>query len=73
MDNWPVWRYRLVAISLVLIIIGALNWASIGLFNKNIVKSVNDSTFRSESFERFVYILIGLAGLYILIDFWFIR
>lgn len=47
-------------ISLVLTIIGALNWGSIGLFNYNIV----DSLFGIGSFaSMLIYILVGIAGI----------
>ncbi|MFV0392934.1 MAG: DUF378 domain-containing protein [Coprobacillaceae bacterium] len=47
-------------ISLVLTIIGALNWGSIGLFNYNIV----DSLFGNGSFPAMlIYILVGIAGI----------
>lgn len=46
--------------SLVLTIIGALNWGSIGLFNYNIV----DSLFGTGSFmSMLIYILVGIAGI----------
>lgn len=46
--------------SLVLTIIGALNWGSIGLFNYNIV----DSLFGVDSFiSMLIYILVGIAGI----------
>ena len=43
-------------ISLVLTIIGAINWGLIGLFNFNLV----DSLFGVDSF---LYILVGIAGI----------
>jgi uncharacterized membrane protein YuzA (DUF378 family) len=46
-------------ISLVLTIVGALNWGSIGLFNFNFV----DALFGSGSFlSMLIYILVGIAG-----------
>lgn len=49
----------------ILIIIGALNWGSVGLFDFNII----DYIFRKKfSFiGRIIYILIGFAGLYIIL------
>ena len=47
-------------ISLILTIIGALNWGLIGLFNFNLV----DSLFGVDSFlSMLIYILVGLAGI----------
>ena len=47
-------------ISLVLTIIGAINWGLIGLFNFNLV----DSLFGVDSFlSMLIYILVGIAGI----------
>lgn len=48
-------------IALVLIIIGALNWGLIGLFNFDLVATIfGDMTIIS----RIVYGLVGLSGLW---------
>lgn len=48
-------------LSLILIIIGALNWGLIALFNFDLVATIfGDYTVLS----RIIYGLIGLAGLY---------
>lgn len=48
-------------IALVLIIIGALNWGLVGLFNFNLV----DTIFGTMSIiSRIVYILVGISGLW---------
>lgn len=48
-------------IALTLVIVGALNWLLIGLFQFNLV----DTLFGAASLlSRLVYILVGLAGLY---------
>lgn len=48
-------------IALVLIIIGAINWGLIGLFNFNLV----DSIFGTMSvISRIIYSLVGVAGLW---------
>ena len=47
-------------ISLVLTIIGAINWGLIGLFNFNLV----DSLFGVDSFlSMLIYILVRIAGI----------
>ena len=51
--NWFDWS------SLVLVIIGALNWGLVGIFNFNLV----DAIFGA-SFGRVIYTLVGLTGLY---------
>ena len=48
-------------IALVLIIIGAINWGLIGLFNFNLV----DTLFGTMSVvSRIIYSLVGLPGLW---------
>ena len=48
-------------IALVLIIIGAINWGLIGLFNFNLV----DAIFGAMSvLSRIIYILVGISGLW---------
>jgi hypothetical protein len=45
----------------VLVIIGALNWGLVGLFNFNLVAALFG---RFEWLTRTIYVLVGLAGLY---------
>ena len=48
-------------IALTLVIVGALNWLLVGLFQFNLV----DTLFGAASIlSRLVYILVGLAGFY---------
>lgn len=48
-------------IALVLIIIGAINWGLVGIFNFNLV----DSIFGSMSvISRIIYTLVGVSGLW---------
>lgn len=48
-------------IALVLIIIGAINWGLIGIFNFNLV----DTIFGAMSIiSRIIYILVGISGLW---------
>lgn len=50
-------------LSLVLIIIGGLNWGLVGAFEFNLV----DSLFgEGSALSRIVYVLVGLAALYAL-------
>ena len=48
-------------IALVLVIIGALNWGLIGLFNFDLVAALFGP---ASLLSRIVYSLVGLAGLY---------
>lgn len=48
-------------IALVLVIVGALNWGLIGLFQFNLV----DTLFGTMTIlSRIVYILVGIAGIW---------
>lgn len=48
-------------IALILIIIGAINWGLIGIFNFNLVETI----FGGFSIiSRIIYILVGVAGLW---------
>ena len=48
-------------ICLVLIIIGAINWAFVGLFSIDLVASLFGGT--DNIIARIIYIVIGIAGL----------
>ena len=48
-------------ICLVLIIIGAINWALVGLFEVDLVASLFGGS--DELLARLIYIIIGIAGL----------
>lgn len=52
-------------ICVILLIAGGLNWGSIGVFNTNLVSAINKVTFDSPLFESSVYMLVGLATLYL--------
>ena len=59
------WLSRL---ALLLVIVGALNWLLVALFQWDLVASVfGGETMRASSMlARIVYTLVGLAGLYCL-------
>lgn len=48
-------------VSFVLVIIGAINWGLLGLFNFNIVGSLFGEP--ANLIGRLIYILIGIAGI----------
>ena len=54
------------AIALTIVIVGAINWGLIGLFDVDLVQSIfGGSTTYDPSFaSRIVYGLVGLSGLY---------
>ena len=53
--------------ALVLVIVGALNWALVGLFEFDLVAAITGSDFGETNIvSRIVYVLVGLAGLELL-------
>lgn len=51
-------------VALTLIIIGAINWGLIGLFNFDLVATIFGG--QDSLISRVIYILVGLSGLYAL-------
>ena len=51
-------------IALILTIVGALNWLAIGLFGFNVVAW---ATFGMGWLERFLYVLVGLSGVFMIV------
>lgn len=51
--DWVAWT---------LVVVGALNWGLIGAFNYNLVTAI----FGMRVLAQWVYILVGLSGLYFL-------
>lgn len=49
--------------SIVLVVIGALNWALVGLFEWNLVASIFG---RLSAVTRIIYVVVGAAGLYLI-------
>lgn len=62
------WNQKIMIIAIILVIIGAINWGVIGVFSVNPVGWLNQKTFKSVAFERIIYALVGLAGLYVLFN-----
>ena len=55
--NWLDW------ITGILVIIGALNWGLVGLFDYNVVSAIfGDATM----ITRTIYVLVGVSGLYMI-------
>jgi len=50
------------SIASILLILGAINWGLVGLFNLDLVETLFKS--RNSLIARIIYSLIGLAGLY---------
>lgn len=53
----------LTVIALILVIIGALNWGLVGLFNFNLVSAIFGER---SAISKIIYILVGLSGLYLI-------
>lgn len=51
-------------IAFLLVVIGALNWGLVGLFNLNLVATVLGSV---AGLEKLVYVLVGASAVYILV------
>ncbi len=53
-------------IALILVIIGALNWLLVGLFQWDLVTALfgGESIRSSSGISRIIYTLVGLSGLY---------
>jgi len=50
-------------VTMILLIVGGLNWGLVGFFHYDLVKSLFGATFLSQ----LVYILVGLSAIYQLI------
>jgi len=57
-------RTPLDRLSLVIVIIGALNWLLVGLFQYDLVASVFSTS--SSFMSRTIYTIVGLAGIYVI-------
>ncbi|OIO43169.1 DUF378 domain-containing protein [Candidatus Pacearchaeota archaeon CG10_big_fil_rev_8_21_14_0_10_31_9] len=55
--NWLDW------VAIVLAIIGAVNWGLVGAINFNVVNLILGSI---SWLEKAVYVIVGLAGLYLI-------
>ncbi|MHB0871005.1 MAG: DUF378 domain-containing protein [Chloroflexota bacterium] len=50
-------------IAIVLVIVGAINWGLVGLFGFNLVSALFGGV---PALESIIYVLVGLAGLYMI-------
>ncbi len=60
------WGKTLMIIAIILVLLGAINWGLIGLFNKNVIAALNTATFNSTWLLKTIYILVGVAAIYII-------
>jgi uncharacterized protein len=53
--------------TLALVIIGALNWLLVGLFEFDLVATITGDDFgETNIISRIIYVLVGLSGIYLL-------
>ncbi|MFB1051437.1 DUF378 domain-containing protein [Paraliobacillus sp. JSM ZJ581] len=50
-------------ITLLLVIVGAINWGLIGLFQFDLVAAIFGGGEQSGAFARIIYTLVGISGL----------
>ncbi len=50
---------RLEPVALVVMVLGALNWGVVGLFEENVIANV----FGTGTFTDALYVIVGVAGL----------
>ena len=63
------WRimHTLKTVSLLLVIVGALNWLLVGLFSFDLVAAITGTSFGDKNaLSSIVYVLVGLAGVVLL-------
>jgi len=60
-------------ISLILVIVGALNWALVGLFKFDLVALIAGGKKFGETnaFSRLIYIIVGIAGIIVIFQYLF--
>ena len=60
-------RNWLDVVSIILIIIGAVNWGLIGFFNLDVVSAIFGNM---SMITRIIFAVVGIAGIYSLVLFW---
>lgn len=55
-------KARLIGLSLLLVILGAVNWGSIGFFGQDLISTLFGF---SPLFVRILYSVVGVAGIHI--------
>jgi uncharacterized protein len=51
-------------VSIILVVIGAINWGLVGLFQLDLVAAIFGP---SSAISRIVYVLVAIAGVYLLV------
>lgn len=60
-------RNWLDVVSLILIIVGAVNWGLIGFFNLDVISAIFGNM---SMITRIIFAVVGIAGIYSLVLFW---
>jgi uncharacterized membrane protein YuzA (DUF378 family) len=55
-------------IACILVIVGAINWGLVGYQNFDLVKYLNQLTLKQENLPNIIYMIVGVAGLYLILD-----
>lgn len=54
-------------VALILVIVGALNWALVGLFEFDLVAAITGDDFgETNIISRIIYLLVGASGVWLL-------
>ena len=53
-------------IALILVVVGGINWALVGLFDFNLVATITGHT---TTISRVIYTVVGVAAVYLIIVF----
>jgi len=59
-----MYKKTLHMITFTLVIVGAINWGLVGLFNLNVVNILLASSY--PILEKAVYVLVGVSGVYVI-------
>lgn len=62
------WANTLLIIAIILVVIGGLVWGWVGITSNNLVSTLNNATFRNQTMERGLYVIIGIAAIYVLVS-----
>lgn len=63
-------RNWLDILSLILVIVGAINWGLIGFFNFDLVSALFGNM---SMITRIIFSVVGIAGIYSIVLFWKLR
>lgn len=56
--------YIIKKITLIVLIISAINWGLMGLFEFNLIKYITNNNFsRNHNIKKIIYIIVGISGL----------